>query len=315
MKAQERIHLLKLISQLEYLMKKVCGKPELLYTTNLDSLYVSYTGGFNVKTGVPNKKAVQQFFHKLRVEPDNSLSVNGLNRVPSADQDNSASYNGFHPGKHVGKDKLDYDLNLAVKMDYIKYQNYLQIKHVWKSVVMNQCELDRTQKQMILMLATQNNRLAGFMLTGNLSMFFDNDSSIGWLYQCPKRNSPLKVLGQCYDRIPTNYNDRTIFVEPITPQTYPAANEVKRVGGYKNAYQLDSDNDNSWYYLKPAPVPLQRPRIFAPKFVVSSLKFTGYESQRAVIYTPNQLKTFGQYLTFRRIKSRPNKNFQRRFNG
>ena len=30
-------------------------------------------------------------------------------------------------------------------MNYIIYHNYLQIKHAWKSVVMNQCELDRTQ--------------------------------------------------------------------------------------------------------------------------------------------------------------------------
>ena len=114
-----------------------------------------------MKTGVPNKKVVQQFFPKFRVEPDNTLIVNGLKRVPSADQENSAAYNGFQPGKHVGKDKLDYDLNLAVKMDYIDYHNYLQIKHAWKSVVMNQCELDRTQKQMIFILATQNNCLAG----------------------------------------------------------------------------------------------------------------------------------------------------------
>ena len=32
----------------------LCGKPEILNRTNLDSLYVSYTDGFNMKTGVPN---------------------------------------------------------------------------------------------------------------------------------------------------------------------------------------------------------------------------------------------------------------------
>ena len=53
---------------------------------------------------------------------------------------------------------------------------------------MNQCELDRTQKQMILMFSIQNDRLAKFMLTGNHSMFFDTDGSIDCLYQCPKRN-------------------------------------------------------------------------------------------------------------------------------
>ena len=48
---------------------------------------------------------------------------------------------------------------------------------------MNQCEIDRIQKQMIIRLSTQNNRLARFMLTGNRSMFFDTDGSIGGIYR------------------------------------------------------------------------------------------------------------------------------------
>ena len=36
-----------------------------------------------MKTGKPYKTKTQQFFYKLRVEPDNSLSVNGFNRKPS----------------------------------------------------------------------------------------------------------------------------------------------------------------------------------------------------------------------------------------
>ena len=66
--------------------EKVCGKPEFIYRTNLDSLYVSYTGGFNMKTGKPYKSKTQQFFHKLRIDSDNSRSVNGFDRKPSDDQ-------------------------------------------------------------------------------------------------------------------------------------------------------------------------------------------------------------------------------------
>ena len=36
--------------------EKVCGKPELLHRTNLESLYTSCTRRFNMKTGVTNKK-------------------------------------------------------------------------------------------------------------------------------------------------------------------------------------------------------------------------------------------------------------------
>ena len=142
-------------------------------------------------------------------------------------------------------------------------------------------------------------------------MFLDTDGSIGWLYHCPKRNSPLKVLDQCFDRIPIQYDDRTMLVDPITRQTYPFANEVNCIGGYKNAYQLDIDNDNSWYHLMPAPVPLQPPKILSSMVVSSVPKFTGYELQRAGIYTPNQLKSFWDNLAFGSIKISFNKNFKR----
>ena len=59
-------------------------------------------------------------------------------------------------------------------MDYIiHYDEYLQMKHAWKSVVINQCKLYRTQKQSILELTAQNNRFASCMLTGSRSTFLD----------------------------------------------------------------------------------------------------------------------------------------------
>ena len=162
------------------------------------------------------------------------------------------------------------------------------------------------------MQAIQKNRLAGNMLTGNRWMFLDSDESIGWLYHCPKRNSLFEVLDQCFDRIPIHCDDRTMFVDPITRQTYPFANEVNCIRGYKKAYQLDIDNDNSWYHLMPALVPLQPPKTFSSRVVSSVPKFTGYESQCAGIYTPNQLKIFlGQYLAFGSIKISFDKNFER----
>ena len=42
----------------------------------------------------------------------------------------------------------------------------------------------------------------------------------------------------------------------------------------------------------PAPDLLQPPKVFSSRVVSSFPKFTGYESQRAGIYTPNQLKSF-----------------------
>ena len=96
--------------------------------------------------------------------------------------------------RHVGTDEIDYELHLGAKLDYIMYFNAKQLRHSEMTLLQNQCELERTQILTIMMLALQNTRLAGYMLTGNRSMFLDTDGAVGWLYHCPKKVSPLKVL-------------------------------------------------------------------------------------------------------------------------
>ena len=46
----------------------------------------------------------------------------------------------------------------------------------------NLCEQERTQILTILMHSMENPRLAGYMLTGNRSMFLSTDGSLAWLY-------------------------------------------------------------------------------------------------------------------------------------
>ena len=81
------------------------------------------------------------------------------------------------------------------------------------------CEQERTQYLTILVLSMENPRLAGYMLTGNRSMFLSTDGSLAWLYHCP----PPHVMNQCYNKIPILYKNATFFVNPITRQTYPDA--------------------------------------------------------------------------------------------
>ena len=82
------------------------------------------------------------------------------------------------------------------------YKVYRDLEQSDFLILQNMCELRRTQIQMINALSYENNRLAGYMLTGNRSMFLEIEGVLGFLYPCPKKISPLKVLDRCYDRIP-----------------------------------------------------------------------------------------------------------------
>ena len=128
--------------------------------------------------------------------------------------------------RYVGTDEIVYELHLGAKLENILYFNAKQLRHSELTLLQNQGELERTKILTIMILALQNTRLAGYMLTGNRSMFLDTDGAVDWMYYCPKKLSHLKVLEKCFDRIPIFYNGRTMFVDPITGQTFPFAKEI-----------------------------------------------------------------------------------------
>ena len=156
----------------------------------------------------------------------------------------------------------------------------------------NQCELERTQMLTILMLARQNTMLAGYMLTGNRSMFPDTDGSVAWLYHCSNFLSPPRVLDKCYGLNPILFERTTKFVDAITRQTYYFASEIPCLGDYTNVFQLDLENDNSWYQISSDPMPFNKPLLFTPTELGHITQFSAVDTRRAGMFTPKQMKNF-----------------------
>ena len=224
------------------------------------------------------------------------FSVDDSKNIEYASLSSRLLRNGTHvfstPWKTFGGEQIDYELHLGAKLDFLMYFNTKQLRHSELTLLQNQCEIERTQILTTLMLAMQNTRLAGYMLTGNRSMFLDTDGSVAWLYHCPKHLSPLRVLKKCYNRIPVYHKERTMFVDPMTCQTFDFAEEIACSGGTENAFQLDMDAPNTWYQLIPEPVHFKTPKLFEPHSIGHITPFSNYDTQRAGMYTPGQLKDF-----------------------
>ena len=143
-----------------------------------------------------------------------------------------------------------------------------------------------------LMLSIENPRLAGYMLTGNRSMFLSTDGSLAWLYDCTLMRSPPHVMNQCYDKITIFYKNAIFFVDPIIRQTYPDAQVQKCSDGIKNLFQFDMEDENSWFTITPTLEYRKRPPVFGPKDVtpVSRRAFGG--AGDAGMYTRAQLSEF-----------------------
>ena len=187
---------------------------------------------------------------------------------------------------------MDYEMHLGTKIDYLFFQSSRLLQATEIQLLQNQCEQERTQILTNLMLALENPRLAGYMLIGNRSLFLETDGSLAWLYHCPKVHSPLHTMNQCYDKIPILYEGEIRSVDPITRQTYPDAVPQNCSDRIKNLFQLDMDQENSWYTLTTGIVHQDRPAIFGPKKItpMSAQSLTG--SQDAGMYTRNELRGF-----------------------
>ena len=160
---------------------------------------------------------------------------------------------------------MHYEMHLGTKIDYLFFQSPRLLQATEIQILQNQCEQERTQILTNLMLALENPRFASYMLTGNRSMFLEMDGSLAWLYHCPKVHSPLHTMNQCYDKIPILYEGEIRFVDPITRQTYPDAVPQNCSDRIKNLFQLDMDQEDSWYTLTPGIVHQERLAIFGPK--------------------------------------------------
>ena len=141
------------------------------------------------------------------------------------------------------------------------------------------------------MLPLKNPRLAGYMLTGNRSMFLETDGSLAWLYHCPLVHSRLHTMNQCYDRILILYEGHIQFIDPITRRTHAAADLQNCTDRIKNLFQFDMDQEDSWYTLTPGLVHHNRPVAFGPKDV-STVAFCSFPgSQDVGMYTRSELSS------------------------
>ena len=166
--------------------RKHCGKPTDIYPTNYDSVYVTIiSGGFDLRSG-----------RNLGKERNGATQL--LQYVPPTENNGFARLYAYDPKhtSHKTSDEdmylnMDYEMHMGKKLEYLFFQSSRLLQASEIQLLKNQCEQERTQILTILMLSLENPSLAGYMLTGNRSMFLETDGSLAWLYHCPLVPSPL----------------------------------------------------------------------------------------------------------------------------
>ena len=197
--------------------KVFCNKPVQVYPTNYDSLYVVIDfGGFDLAS-LKRMGFSRWIPHLQNYQP--SVSSDGRLFVHKSE----SPLTDFSDLEAPHYFNLDYELHQGTKLNYLFFESSKMFEGSKIQLLKNLCEQERTEILTNLMLSMQKPRLAGYMLTGNHSMFLSTDGSLAWLYHCPLMRSSPHVMNQCYDKNPIFYKNAIFFVDSITRQTYPDA--------------------------------------------------------------------------------------------
>ena len=260
-----------------------CGKPEPLYSTQYEDIFVTYLDGFDMNTGQQKPHSIIDQNIGGNIQFDNS---NQKYIFPALNISNNFA-------------TIDYDAHFKTKTDFT-------INHVFKSMTVQElntlhrvCELERTQLLTILAMSVKNPQLPGFLLTGNRSNFLYVEGSTAWLYDCPHFKSPLYKADKCFDRIPINYRETIMYVDPITRQTFNYATPIECGNIPQNIIELDPDaDDGDFYVLTPDPLKREPPQLFKPTQIKTTITPNTFTAQDPGIYSNAELDQFWNRVSF-----------------
>ena len=121
-------------------------KPEPLYSTQYDDIFVRYLDGFDLNNGQPR--------------PHSIIDQNICGRIQFHTSDQKYIFPALNASNNFAT--LDYDTHINTKIDFT-------INHVFKSMTVQElntlhtvCELKRRQLLTILAMSLKNPQLAGF---------------------------------------------------------------------------------------------------------------------------------------------------------
>ena len=204
-----------------------------LYKTQYSEILVEYEKSFDMNTG------------KIKFDPyaTSHPLYEGTSYIPVNFQKSTGQPGGKlkpHDSRSTRLQELSlmnnpyfgnihYDIHLDMKLDY-KITRIFQEMSLSELETLHQlCELERTQILQSLALAVLKIPYAGYLLSGNRSIFLDYEGNILWFYTCTKKVSPLYVFEDkcCYKKslysiklkyiLSTHFQDEHIFG---IPQSY-----------------------------------------------------------------------------------------------
>ena len=250
-----------------------CGNPDPLYSTQHSDLFVTYTDGFNMHTGQPSPQSIVNEYISDKIVLNNS--------------NNRFIFPAFNVSNNFAT--IDYDAHINTKIDYTKNLVFRSITVQELKILHTVCELERNQLLTILAMSVQNPRIAGVVETGNRSNFLYVEASTAWLYDCPHFLSPLYQADRCFDRIPINFKDTLMYVDPITRQSYDYATPLACNNNPRNFIELDPDSER---FLHSCTI------LFTPSQIKTTIRSNNFTPVDAGIYSNAELDQIWNRILF-----------------
>ena len=302
--------------------------------TQYDNIFITLLiGGFDMKTGQPDKlyEAIRyEYCHRQEIKTCSFISLEDLGNfikdrnyytgvyqdlsysvLQHADRESMtnilsmATLYELTQNAQIFHNSIDKDYIVSLRTNQASQLDFLyhKISTVQTSQIANLvntfCKLEQQQKLLILQTAQIDSAIAGYLLTGKRNFFLDVMNGQGWLYSCTKAFSPWIKQDKCYDAIPIVYQGVTQFVDPISRKIRDT-HDILEINctdtANKMRFQLDPDDETTWYSFTPDIRPRSPLKIFQPflSFLANGQKIltslgAEYESLNTGVYNKEDL--------------------------
>lgn len=194
----------------------------------------------------------------------------------------------------IARDQVNPVLYTNAKLSYLQYKTVNDINMIYHDVIHQLCDLEiKVLENTLNIIKTGGDGITSSTILGGPGHIINIRGEAAYITQCPIREVTLRSGSKCYGGLPITYQNRSMFLMPITRLIVTDVAEVPCSIINPPLYKIGE----TWISVSPNYIKSHNPEILSP--VVKVKKTPEYigDFAKGGIYSPQDMENFYKSLT------------------
>ncbi|QUF61512.1 glycoprotein [Hardyhead chuvirus] len=217
---------------------------------------------------------------------------------------------GWAPTGLVGAKNVDLQQHMGSKFLFVSHMIFRNVEELARDFSFHECQNRRMIYENKLLLARKNPE-AVTHLTGERGVYGRVQGEVLYVIQCKPVPVHFRFTSKCYEEIPITYEDKAVFLSPVTHIVAPAGTEVACKGLLPPRFLIGDE----WYVRTPELVRVSPPTRLDPNRPLHWVYTPLLGVSAGGLYSPQQLEMLQKEMMFPVVRDAINNEVARRITG